>query len=226
MFFNLPCILYIFFRPHTRFLKQFETLFKLFISSWIFSHLGSWMCMQSINRCVLERMHNSLLYWLFWGQIIHPLNSMQFNTLIHSKESGKKLKTFKACQRLKYEIHENLWNVRLDVYSNLKTSLLNHPWRISFFFIYLSFIQEICEMQFLVVSVHSQLSLQHWNVCETNFTLTRIGKNIYSEKTLFDPLLILYVCPLTKKWSIYNFNGRFTWTVRDRITTINPEKHI
>ncbi len=35
----------------------------------------------------------------------------------------------------------------------------------------------------------------------------------------FDPLLILYVCPLTKKLSVYNFNGRFIWTVRDRITT-------
>ncbi len=29
----------------------------------------------------------------------------------------------------------------------------------------------------------------------------------------FDPLLILYVCPLTKKVSVYNFNGRFIWTV-------------
>ncbi len=36
---------------------------------------------------------------------------------------------------------------------------------------------------------------------------------------LFDPLLILYVCPLTKKWSVYNFNGRVIWTVRDRTTT-------
>ncbi len=27
-------------------------------------------------------------------------------------------------------------------------------------------------------------------------------------------MLILYVCPLTKKWSVYNFNGRFIWTVR------------
>ncbi len=43
---------------------------------------------------------------------------------------------------------------------------------------------------------------------------------------LFDPLLILYVYPLTKKWSVYNFNGRFIWTVRDRITTNNPEKRI
>ncbi len=42
------------------------------------------------------------------------------------------------------------------------------------------------------------------------------------------PLLILYVCPLTKKWSVYNFNGRFIWIVRDRITTTtkNPEKVI
>ncbi len=43
----------------------------------------------------------------------------------------------------------------------------------------------------------------------------------------FDPLLILYVCPLTTKWSVYNFNGGFIWTVRDRITTTkNPEKCI
>ncbi len=40
-------------------------------------------------------------------------------------------------------------------------------------------------------------------------------------KKKFDPLLILYFCPLTKKWSVYNFNGRFIWTVRDRITTKN-----
>ncbi len=38
-------------------------------------------------------------------------------------------------------------------------------------------------------------------------------------KKLFDPLLILYISPLTKKLSVYNFNVRFTWTVRDRITT-------
>ncbi len=40
----------------------------------------------------------------------------------------------------------------------------------------------------------------------------------------FDPLLILYVCPLTKKLSVYNFNGRFIWTVRDRITTKKSRK--
>ncbi len=38
-------------------------------------------------------------------------------------------------------------------------------------------------------------------------------------KKIFDPLLILYVCPLTKKLSFYNFNGRFIWTLRDRIST-------
>ena len=43
-------------------------------------------------------------------------------------------------------------------------------------------------------------------------------------KKVFDPLLILYVCPLTKKWSVYNFNGRFIWTVRDRITTKKSRK--
>ncbi len=38
----------------------------------------------------------------------------------------------------------------------------------------------------------------------------------YSGKKIFDPLLILFVCPLTKKWSVISFNGRFIWTVRDR----------
>ncbi len=33
-------------------------------------------------------------------------------------------------------------------------------------------------------------------------------------KKKIDPLLILYVCPLTKKLSVYNFNVRFIWTVR------------
>ncbi len=41
---------------------------------------------------------------------------------------------------------------------------------------------------------------------------------------IFDPLLILYVCPLTKKWSVYNFNGRFILTVRDRITTTTKKQ--
>ncbi len=41
---------------------------------------------------------------------------------------------------------------------------------------------------------------------------------------VFDPLLILYVYPLTKKWSVYNFNGRFIWTVSDRIATKKSRK--
>ncbi len=49
--------------------------------------------------------------------------------------------------------------------------------------------------------------------------------NFFSEKKWFDPLLNLYVCPLTKKWSVYNFNCRFTWTVRDRITTTKIQKN-
>ncbi len=43
-------------------------------------------------------------------------------------------------------------------------------------------------------------------------------------KKKIDPLLILYICPLTKKLSVYNFNGRFIWTVRDRTTTKNAFK--
>ncbi len=37
--------------------------------------------------------------------------------------------------------------------------------------------------------------------------------------SLIQFLMILYVWPLTKKWSVYNCNGRFIWTVEDRITT-------
>ncbi len=44
-------------------------------------------------------------------------------------------------------------------------------------------------------------------------------------KTIFDPLLILYVCSLTKKWSVLNLNGRFIWTVRDKITTTKIQKN-
>ncbi len=42
--------------------------------------------------------------------------------------------------------------------------------------------------------------------------------HIYSGgKKLFAPRLILYIWPLTKYLSVYNFNGRFIWTVRYRI---------
>ncbi len=50
------------------------------------------------------------------------------------------------------------------------------------------------------------------------------SKTTYSGKKIFDPLLILYVFPLTNKWSAYNFNGRFIWTVRDRTTTKKSRK--
>ncbi len=130
----------------------------------------------------------------------NPLNSMQFNTLKHSKESGKNQKTFTvACQRLKYEIHENLWNVRLEVYSKFKTSLLNHPWRICCFFILSFTVKKSVKCCFWFLVVRSQLPLQHWKVCETNFTLTRIGeKYIYSEgKIIWSPAD--FVCLPTDK---------------------------
>ncbi len=61
-------------------------------------------------------------------------------------------------------------------------------------------------------------SLKHQSIDGENYTG---GGDLFE---WFDPLLILYVCPLTKKWSVNHFNGRFIWTVRDRITTKNPEK--
>ncbi len=60
-----------------------------------------------------------------------------------------------------------------------------------------------------------------------NIQVSKIEGTSYSEgETIFYPLLILYVCSLTKKLSVYNFNSRFILTVRDRIVTKNPEKHI
>ncbi len=46
----------------------------------------------------------------------------------------------------------------------------------------------------------------------------------YSGGKIILSLLILYTCPLAKKLSVYNFNGRFIWTVRDRITTTKSIK--
>ncbi len=47
---------------------------------------------------------------------------------------------------------------------------------------------------------------------------------IYSGIQIFDPLLILYVCLLTNKWSVYSFNGRFIWTVREKIQKNSTKK--
>ncbi len=55
-------------------------------------------------------------------------------------------------------------------------------------------------------------------------SLSAVSSSSTVGEKLFDPLLILYVCPLTKKWSDYNFNGRFIWTVGDRITTKKIQK--
>ncbi len=72
------------------------------------------------------------------------------------------------------------------------------------------------------------MSAQHRDVCQPSAMDDGIvyqpNPNIQWEKKIFDPLLILYVCPLTKKWSVYNFNGRFILTVRDRITTKKSRK--
>ncbi len=42
-----------------------------------------------------------------------------------------------------------------------------------------------------------------------NYSLERFRCNYSGGGGLFDPLLILDVCPLTKKLSVYNFNGLF-----------------
>ncbi len=63
---------------------------------------------------------------------------------------------------------------------------------------------------------HSQQTHSHHQLKQPN----RVNRCNSGENNLFDPLLILYVCPLTKKWSVYNFNGRFILTVRDRIKKI------
>ncbi len=42
-----------------------------------------------------------------------------------------------------------------------------------------------------------------------NYFMTVIHTHTYSGGFFFDLLLILYICPQTKKWSVYNFNGRF-----------------
>ncbi len=61
-------------------------------------------------------------------------------------------------------------------------------------------------------------SLPSLNILENKYCIYTVGGGI------FNPLLILYVCPLTKKWSVYNINGRFILTLKDRITTKKSRK--
>ncbi len=74
---------------------------------------------------------------------------------------------------------------------------------------------------------HSSLlncNLWYWAYALLTIICLSIFLLLQWEKKIFDPLLILYVCPLTKKWSVYNFNGRFILTVRNRITTKKSRK--
>ncbi len=75
---------------------------------------------------------------------------------------------------------------------------------------------------FVYLFIYSFIYLSIYLLCQirSKFTMHTVWD------FFFYPLLILYICPLTKKWSVYNFNGRFIWTVRDRITTKNPEIRI
>ncbi len=41
---------------------------------------------------------------------------------------------------------------------------------------------------------------------------------MYTLGGVFDPLLILNICPMAKQWPVYNFNVSFILTVRDRKT--------
>ncbi len=79
--------------------------------------------------------------------------------------------------------------------------------------------------------IHTHTHTHTWNfpyhLIEKSAPIYHIGSfKFYVQwgKKSFDPLLILYVCPLTKRWSVYNFNGRFIWTVRNRITTRKSRK--
>ncbi len=67
-------------------------------------------------------------------------------------------------------------------------------------------------------------ALVRFHQFQNKYTWTKMQQYMYSGGKLFDPLLILYVCPLTNKLLVYNFNGRFIWTVRDRITTTKSRK--
>ncbi len=67
--------------------------------------------------------------------------------------------------------------------------------------------------------------------CGVDFPILLLSEKLFlnfvvtvKKKKYIYPLLILYVCPLTKKLSVYNFNGRFIRTVRDRITKNKSRK--
>ncbi len=66
----------------------------------------------------------------------------------------------------------------------------------------------------------------HFCTTIQKFGVIKDVKKYTARKKIIWSLLILYFCSLIKKLSVYNFNGRFIWTVRDRITTQNPDKCI
>ncbi len=58
-----------------------------------------------------------------------------------------------------------------------------------------------------VPTVNSQLetNMLFWDINSHCVKYTISFVRYSGEKKLFDPLLILYICPLTKEWSVYNF---------------------
>ncbi len=71
--------------------------------------------------------------------------------------------------------------------------------------------QQKCDLYYCIKQIGLRLCWQ-WEIMYIIYLKNTVEKN----KQIV-PLLILYVCPLTKKWSVYYFNGRFIWTVRNRI---------
>lgn len=62
-------------------------------------------------------------------------------------------------------------------------------------------------------------------VSESRFKVLLVAISTVREKVIWAPADFFF--PLKKKWSVYNFNSKFIWTVTDRtITEKNPEKCI
>ncbi len=152
---------------------------KLFISSSSdFSHLESWMYMYSFwqHRCVLEGLYT---FWWLWPTF--GFYAIHKNQLKNSKDVGKKQtkKNFiVVCQRLKYKTHQNLRNVRLEVYTIKEISLASiffihfnqtlhsvlwNYWIICYFFIYLSLrSKHLWNYVFVSFLAPYYSLLQHW----------------------------------------------------------------
>ncbi len=150
-----------------------------------------------------------LLVWLYIAAVAQNkfVKSLRCRWL---KVMSKNLSLFKKDTKAWWKCHKSNLHVLYVTYMLLFTDNVFFQWASlsNFMNVDISrfFLSDKLNFILFLLYFGTLGNIANWNIVKWS---TVGKKNIWS-------LLILYVCPLTKKWSVYNFNGRFIWTVRDR----------